>query len=226
MKENEQEGWQKIPQNVRDEFEKEIVPGTGSWKDEHGQYNIAGRKLIRNWDSKFRGFMTMFSSFWCGFIALFLWNGSVTDNDVPYESLQVALKDDPTNYLFLIFPVVGFVMAYITIALWINKTTITLGVDTLEIVKGPLPWIASRKSFRVKNIKQCWIEMYSIGSLNDVPVYVFKIMAFRLRGKPVTIESGIKNYYDARILEQWLENHLNIEDKPMQGEYIPGEDVA
>lgn len=225
----EQDSWQKIPQNVRDKFEKEVVPGTGSWQDEYGQYNITGRTLIRKWDSKFRGFMTMFSSFWCGFFGLFVamtWNGRVTVNDVPYDSLQAALKDDPTNYFVLIFPVAGLVMAYITLALWFNKTTIKLNMDTLEVVKGPLPWKGGRKTFRTNNIQQCWIEMYSNGSINDVPIYVFRLMAFRLRGGPVAIETGMKNYQDARILEQWLENHLNIQDKTMQGEYVPGEDVA
>jgi hypothetical protein len=28
----------------------------------------------------------------------------------------------------------------------------------------------------------------------------------------------MSNYNDARILEQWLENHLNIKDVPMHGE--------
>ncbi|MCR9206315.1 MAG: hypothetical protein NXH75_17165, partial [Halobacteriovoraceae bacterium] len=128
---------------------------------------------------------------------------------------------DPVTAVFSIFPLVGIIMGYITLTMWVNKTTIKYSSGTLEILKGPLPWINSHVVVKGNNILQCWVEMYSSYTKNDVPVYSFRVKASRSRGRPLIIENGLRTYYEARVLEQWLENHLNIDD-----EYVPGEHVA
>ena len=62
---------------------------------------------------------------------------------------------------------------------------------------------------------------HSRGKNNRGPVISFRVMAHVMNHEDICIDDGFSNYSAARILEQWLESKLKIEDN-----IIPGEAVA
>jgi len=208
--------WEKVS-----ESEKEYVEGAGPFTDEHGQASIHGNTIVHKWNTKGRGFLTFFAIFWNAFVFTFLsatWSGSVTVNGTPYKSLQHAFDNDPSVLVFLIFPAIGLGIGYVCAALWFNKTTIKHNYKGLEITRGPVPWPKSKVIISSSDIVQCYVQVYSSHSQNKRPIYAYRVVAQVLNGAEQIVEDGLPNYRAARILEQWLESKLDIEDKSVHGE--------
>ncbi len=208
--------WEKV-----DESEKEFIQGCGPFTDQHGQPSIHGNTIVHPWNSKGRGFLTFFAIFWNAFVFTFLtatWSGSVTVNGTPYKSMQDAYANDPSVLIFLLFPIIGITLGYICTALWFNKTKIKHSYKGLEVTRGPIPWPNSFELIPIDEIVQCYVQVYSSHSQNKRPVYAYRVVAQCMNTSEKIIENGFPNYREARILEQWLESKLNIEDKAVHGE--------
>ena len=211
--------WERLPEG---HHEKEYVAGSGSFTNEYGEASLSGNTIKRSWSSRGRGFLTLFALLWNSFVSfIFLaaWNGPLTVNGKPYDSVSQAFESDPTVLIFLLFPFVGFCIAYISATMWINKTRIKYSYKGIEITRGPLPWPRSKVNLKASNISQFYVQVYSSHTQNKIPVYAYRVVASQLAGEETVIEDGLSSYNDARILEQWLESKLNIEDKAVVGEF-------
>jgi hypothetical protein len=185
----------------------------------NGKPDISSDTLIRKWKPSY--FLLTFAGFWNIFLAfafLHIWNGPLTLNGKNYSSIQAASEADPTMFFFLSYPVVGLIVAYIAAALIFNRTTISLKDGHISVSRGPMPWYPKRLIVSTSSIRQVYVEEYTSHSENKRPVIVFRVMAQISIGEDVCIDKGFPNYSSAKILEQWLESKLGIED-----EIVPGE---
>lgn len=200
---------------------RETFDGSGSFTDENGKSAIYGNTIVHKWNNQATKFLMFFSLGWNAFNVVFwylTWNGPVTVNDRAYPTMQHALDSNAANYIFFIFPLVGILMAYVTIALKFNKTKVEYSYKGLEISRGPFPWPKRHEVISHKEITQCYVEGYVSHTYNNRPVGAFRVVGIRMNGPEIIIMKGLQNYRDARIFEQWLERKLSIDDKPVKGE--------
>lgn len=200
---------------------KPIVEGPGPFIDESGNSNIEGKTIIRTWRSSASSFIFMFTCIWNFFVCFFIsftWDGPLKINGTSYSSLQEAYRLNPTTIIFALFPLVGILLAYISIALLINRTKVSIDGDKLTVKRGPLPWFPQNLVVSTTSIRQVYIEEYSSHSENNRPVISFRVMLQMSKGNDVLFDKGFSNYSSARILEQWLEQRLMIEDQRVPGE--------
>ena len=202
---------------------KPFIEGSGPFIDTEGNPGLSGNTLIRSWSSPTTIFLILFSAFWNIFVNFFIistWNNPITINRVRYLSIQHAYQDDPVVIVFAFFPLIGIGLAYISLCLLINKTTISLKSGQLHVRSGPLPWGFKKSPISTSTIKQIYLQQYSSHSINKVPVISFRVMAQVMNQKDICIDDGFSDYSAARILEQWLESKLTIEDKSIPGEFV------
>ncbi len=204
---------------------KPYIKGSGPFVDNDGSSSLSGNALIRNWWSLSNLFSIIFAVFWNVFLYFFIkssWNNPVTVNKVKYLSLQHAYQDNQIDIFFMIFPLLGiwlaFWLAYRSICYIVNKTTISLESGQLQITKGPLPWGVKKSPVPSSAITQIYVQQYSTHSRDRVPVISFRVMAHVMNQEDICIDDGFSNYSAARILEQWLESKLKIEDNIIPGE--------
>jgi len=197
---------------------KPIVAGSGPFTNELGQADLSGNVLIRSWrtSANAKYFLIFFILIWDTLIVFMFksaLNGPVTVNHTHYASMKEAVNRDPTAYVFLMFPIAGFIMTYMTIAFWINKTVVRVDLNNnLNVERGPLPWPLLKPVFINKSeIKKFFVQMYCAYRQNNMPVSAYRVIAQNNEGKEMIIERGLKSYDDARILEQWLEKKLSIQ---------------
>jgi hypothetical protein len=182
--------------------------------------------LDRSWRTTATGgrwFLTFVAVFWNGCVgAAFVSmarGDSITLNGHHYSSFTEASRHDVSAYLFpIVFPLVGLVLAYIVLAMWLNRTRVTVDRFFLRIERGPVPWRGRCVEFAVGRLRQLYVEKYVSYRQNNRPVTAFRVMAQVKDGEPVLVDGGMGAYEDARSLEQWLEAKLDIKDVPVAGE--------
>ncbi len=206
--------------------QKPILDSTGSYTDLDGYPDLSGNTIVRRWRSSGvagRGYLTLFTLLWDAFIVFFVamtLHGPITINDTPYDSLIEGLQNDEGAWVFLLFPLIGLVLSYFVLAIWINRTVISIQQDMLVVTRGPIPWMPLKIDIKLSELRQLYVQAYSSYTENDRPVTSFRVMAQRLHGSDLVIDKGLNTYSDARILEQWLERKAGIQDCPVPGEAI------
>ncbi|MGZ3691819.1 MAG: hypothetical protein ACXVAX_09960, partial [Pseudobdellovibrio sp.] len=123
------------------------------------------------------------------------------------------------GFIFL-FPVLGLIFFYFPVAEFFNKSVFEAGPTGLNVSHGPLPWNVKNLTIPKNNISQCYVERFSPYSENNRPVICFRVKAVQINGPEVILSRGFRSYADARILEQWLENRLEIKDVNYPGEAV------
>lgn len=180
--------------------------GTGSFCDEFGKPNVQSSTLIRKWrvSSNSKWFFSFFAVFW-NICILSIYN------DV------TSAKDFPTQLITLIFPAVGVYFAYLSLALWVNKTTISFNTENLMIRKFPLPWLNDNLNIPISEINSVYTESYAshyYGENDNNPVIAYKVMAQVKFGPDVCIDRGFAFESDALILEAWINHNLKLSETP------------
>lgn len=180
--------------------------GTGSFCDEHGNPNVNSSTLVRKWrvSSNSKYFITFFALFW----NICMW------------SIRKDLRnahDFATVFVNLLFPAIGLYFAYLSLAIWINKTIISFDAKNLKIRKTPLPWRNEKLDVSIQNINSVYVVCYSshyYGENDSNPVLAYKVMAQVKVGPDICIDQGFANQSDAIILEAWLNHNLKLADFP------------
>lgn len=133
---------------------------------------------------------------------------------IQYQSFTEAFINHPWMLVFLIHPTIGLFLIWTFLATVFNITRVTLEPFSIVVSHGPIPF---RKSIRIarSKIKQFFIEEKVRKSKNNVH-YVYRVMTqMKDSSKNQIVDEGLYNYKDARVLEQWLERKLNIQDGPV-----------
>jgi hypothetical protein len=150
-----------------------------------------------------RGFMLVFSLGW---------------NAITWPMVVSGLLHGSVNPVFVSHPLVGIGVAYFTLALWLNRTTITVDRRAVTVTRGPLKWPKAKVEIPRLSIDQLYVEEYVGHEENDRPVKAFRVMARMQDGEPVCVDKGMYTYEHARALEDWIERELGVKDVPVDAE--------
>lgn len=170
---------------------------------------LSGLDIQINWrqTSGGLGFMLFFTLFWNFIVFIFVIIGISTGE---YQML-----------LFIsIHLLIGVSLLYYVIATLVNKTHIQVSRRHVDIVHTPLklPFYKSRKVFS-NELEQLFVYRYVSSTTNGQPNHAFGLKTRLKDGKEIELIKGLKHPDQAAYLEQQIEKFLNIEDKPMEGEF-------
>ncbi len=170
---------------------------------------LSGLDIEINWrqTSGGIGFMLFFTLFWNFIVFIFVIVGISTGE---YQML-----------LFIsLHLLIGVSLLYYVIATLVNKTHIQVSRRQLSIAHMPLklPFYKSRTLFS-NELEQLFVHRYVSSTTNGKPNHAFGLKARLKDGMEIELIKGLKHPTQAAYLEQQIEKFLNIEDKPMEGEY-------
>lgn len=144
--------------------------------------------------------------------------GKISVNGTSYQSFAEAYAAHPIAAAIFLFPVIGLVMLYHTLALWINETQMKIENGEFILKQGPLFWPPTEFKIPVIDIKQAYVQEYSSVAENSQPIIRYRLMVQRFSCGDSMLESGIVLYSDAQILEKWLEDNIGIQNVCVPGE--------
>ncbi len=167
--------------------------------------DFAGELTIRyRWFSPKYIFLTFFCIIWNGF--LLFWYG-------------MALAAG--NLLMLAFPLLhvaaGVWLTYMTIAGYLNTTTVTIDGSRLSVKHGPVPW-PGNLTLSTLEVQQLFCEE-KISRGKNGPSYSYNLVALLLNGGRKKIVSGLDTPEVPVWLEQHAEQWMNIQDEAVVGEF-------
>lgn len=163
--------------------------------------------IFYKWYSLKAIFITFFTIIWCSF--LFFWYSMTGDAPV----------------FFQLFPIihvsVGFFLAYLTVCLYVNTTSIEVTKLQLTIKHYPLPWFGA-KTLDIKDVKQVFVrEKINRGKKGSV-TYTYDLFALLGTGKEIKVISGQWLDLDSdtsKEIEREIEQFLGIQDFQVAGEH-------
>lgn len=161
-------------------------------------------RIVRRWFTPLAFFLLFFCIFWDGFL-------------VVWYSLAFGMN---APLIFKVFPIlhvaVGIGLTYFTLALFFNRTVLTVENGLLSVQHGPLPW-PGNKTIETSDIDQLYCRE-KIRHGKNGPQVTYHLNAITTDGRKVDIVSGLDEADQALYLEQRLEEHLRLIDRPVPGE--------
>ena len=149
--------------------------------------------------------------------------------------IRAGLYGDFPMMVFLsVHVIVAMVLGYVSLALVINRTTIAIRDEALELSHGPVPWPGERR-IPIRELAQLYCKEEVAYYKNQEPVMVYALYARRrLKGRqpylrPLHAGAGVNTGDDVKLtnrltspeqalyLEQQLEDCLGITDVPIPG---------
>jgi hypothetical protein len=162
--------------------------------------------IVRRWYAPVAWFLCVFLVFWFGILSRFM----VSSADAPL--------------LFRLFPLfhvaAGLYVAYWTLAVFLNKTTIRITDEALAIAHAPVPWPGSR-SLPAGEVTQVFTEEKISKNKNGGDTRTYEVIALMRDGRREAIVKSLPEPAQALFLEQRIEERLGIADVEVGGEY-PG----
>jgi hypothetical protein len=214
--------WKEIPKGSQT---KERIEGSGSFRNSNGSKGPLGNKIELPFGMIKRITITFFALFINGFMGLVLTIIVYFSTSTLKSLLTSFIKmvaNNPAAIALSLFPLLGLTVAYFAAAMWINKTIFKRTKKGIKITRGPLPWPNSNLLLRKSKTKQFYVQSYVRRTSRNTGrrIYEYRVMAIQEKNKQIMIVNGIHTYEDARILEQWLEDKLSIEDEIVEGEAV------
>lgn len=164
----------------------------------------AGMEIIRKWLGVEIVFMTFFAVIWDGFLVFW------------YDQAGRS-----GNLMLVLFPLihvaVGVGVSYYAFIGWFNCTRIVFSPQKLAVIHGPFPWPGNLE-INARTLKQLYTRQHVSRSRNGTSV-TYAVHAITRDGKTRKILGGLSSSEQALYLEQEIEKFLDIEDKPVRGEY-------
>ena len=174
--------------------------------------------IVRKWGRGPGCFFLFFAAFWNSIVFVFVLAAA-------FGEVKEKGSGEPVGWFIWVFLtpfiLVGLGTGYAALAFLLNKTTIKVEGNELKVSHGPLRWPGS-KTVDVSQIRQLYCTEYVAYKQNNQPQYRFKVHAMMLDGTRLDLIPGIEDASQALYLEQILEKHLGIEDRPVQDEYQGG----
>jgi hypothetical protein len=162
-------------------------------------------RLVKRWFSFKYIPLAFFALAWDGFLVF--WYGISLAAGAPW--------------IMFVFPIahlaVGVGITYYTLAGFINRTVLEVSRETISIWFEPLPWIG-RKKLKTAELKQLFCKEKIIHSKNGSSTQ-YMLYAITAANTQMKLLDGLDNSDTAIFLEQQLERWLNIEDRPVAGEF-------
>lgn len=170
------------------------------------QRRVGRLNLSRRWFSPRIVFIALFALVWDAFLVF--WYA---------VALSSSFSQSPVGTIALLFPLihvaVGIGLTYYALCGFFNSTTIEVSDPTISVRHGPLPWPGHQK-LHVNEMDQLWSVRKS-GGRSDRG-YTVKV---KLRsGRSVDLVRGLQAPEEALFIEQAVQKHLRIKDRPEPGE--------
>lgn len=125
-------------------------------------------------------------------------------------------------WIAAVFPVahvaVGIGLTYSTLAGFLNTTKVDVHRDSLTVEHGPIPWRGNRR-IPVLDLEQLYCKEKVSTSRNGVQ-RTFAVMAILRSSEQIELLTGIDEQEKALFIEQQVERHLGITDRPVPGELV------
>ena len=167
-------------------------------------------KIVRRWFSPVIIFLIFFCIAWDSFLVFW------------YAMAFSDLNGGGMGWMMIIFPVahvaVGVGLTYFTIAGILNKTKLSVDVGQLTVRHGPLPWPGNR-TLTTDELDQLYCTEHISRSGNSTSSSTsYRVNVATRDGKKIKLLSGLSDADQALYIEQKIEEHLGIEDRPVGGE--------
>lgn len=173
------------------------------------EQDYEGLKITRRWFNLSAIFLTFFCLIWDGSIVmLFIFS-------ISSGTYVMALAGS-------IHAIAGVCLTYWCIALYLNKTTITVSSYLIKVLHSPLPFPGS-KEFPIDQLNQVFIKervktSRSSGSYAaSSQYYSYDVYILDKNNSETKIVSNLNDKSQALYIEQEIEKYLDIEDQ-----YVPG----
>lgn len=163
--------------------------------------------ITRRWFSWKYVALLFFCLFWDGFLVF--WYAMAFTKGAP-----LVMKVFPVLHV-----AVGVFLTYTVAAGFLNRTKIRLNSMELSVKHYPLPWPGNRKLGR-QELEQLFCEEKMNANRNGVS-YSYALHAVLRGGSRIKLVSGLDSPEQALFLEQKIESHLGIADRPVAGEMRP-----
>ncbi len=148
-------------------------------------------------------FMIVFTVFWNGF--MIVWHG-----------ISLVSGAWPMSLFGSLHTLVGIGVAYYTLAGLINHTILWVSMGQLVVRHRPLPWWGN-KQFFASDITQVYSKEKIHRSDNGVN-YTYEVFAKLQDNSEEELVGRLQKPGQALYIEQTLEEHLGIRDRPIRGE--------
>jgi hypothetical protein len=160
--------------------------------------------IVRRWFSWTYLLMLFFCVVWNGFLVF--WYGMAFATDAP-----LAFKLFP-----LLHVAVGVFLTYATLAGFVNRTTLRIERDHLTVRHGPLPWRGNLDVSTLSLSQLFCTEKISQGRNGTTVRY--GVEAMLKDGRHLKVAPGLNVREQALFIEQAVEKHLGIQDRPVRSE--------
>ncbi len=160
-------------------------------------------QIKRRWFHPVFLFLAVFCVFWNGF--MLIWHAAALAGGAWFMSV-----------FGLLHTAVGVGLAYFTLAGFLNTTTIRVARGMLRVVHQPLPWFGS-VAMPAGDVKQLYCREKVSHGKNGTRV-TYQLHAVTRGHRRQKLLSGLNDAEQALFVEQELERHLKIEDRPVRGE--------
>jgi len=173
--------------------------------------------IVRKWKPGSLGFFILaFALFWNLFVSVFvfaaLFGGGATWEGTDRKVSPAFL------WLFLTpFILVGFGMGYGALALLFNRTRVSIEENKFEVVHQPFRWFGNRR-LDAREINQLYCTEYEAYKSNGLPQYRMCVNAVMRDGARLDLIKGLEDPGQAFYLEDLIERHLRIPDRPVSEE--------
>jgi hypothetical protein len=146
--------------------------------------------------------LAIFSVAWDGFLVS--WYSGVQTNGSP-------------DLFMLLFPIghvaVGLVLPYVALGCLLNSTLVEVGDGVLNVTHRPLPFPGQR-TLSAADVRQ----LFCVERHGRKGAVTFDVMAQLASDRETKLVSGLSSDREARFIEQRIESHLGLVNRPVSGE--------
>jgi hypothetical protein len=122
----------------------------------------------------------------------------------------------------IVFPVahlaVGIGLTYLTLAGFVNSTTVTLGQEQLSVRHSPFPWPGNR-TLPTLQILQLFCDRnvsYNRDNGTNVSYNLYAVLANDVK---IRLLSGFTDVSEPRMIEHLIEERLRLSNRAVEGEF-------
>jgi hypothetical protein len=163
----------------------------------------SGLRITWRWFTPAALFLAFFCVLWDGFLVA--WYGVALTGRAPLAMVLFPL----------VHVAVGIGLTYVAVALFVNRTVVSVEKGTVAIRHSPLPWAWNRTLARGDVAQLFCTEKVKRGENSTTVTYEVNVVLGS--GRRLAVVKGLEQD-QALYVEQVLERQLGIGDRPVAGE--------
>lgn len=113
----------------------------------------------------------------------------------------------------LLFIFIGLGSVYFSLALWLNKTVISVSHESIQVGHGPVPWPGATTIDRSRVTKLVVEAKHHLGSSMQKPKVTQRLYAHTAESEPLKVLTGLKYRRQALHIKQEMDAYLGFENE-------------